>query len=70
MSDTYVKTTLTADYFEYERDNKPISVVGRLQNHTAYWQRIGCSDYIINVIQRAYVMPIVGVVEPTIIRNN
>ena len=70
MSETYVNRTFTSNYYEYERDNKPISVVGRLRNHTAYWQSIGCSDYILNVIKRGYVIPIVGDVEPAILGNN
>ena len=63
MSKEYKPKQYTNEFFIYERDDKPISVVGRLRKRLSYWRSIGASDYVLSVIEKGYVIPIKGTVE-------
>ena len=47
----FVTKKFTTDYFQYEKHDALISVVGRLKRHVAYWRTIGCAQYILDVIE-------------------
>ena len=70
MSELYTPTKYTSDYYEYEKYDTPISVVGRLRSRSDYWQSIGCSQYILDTIRRGYIIPITDDVESAYLRNN
>ena len=70
MSEHYVRPVFTADYYDYESLNTPITVVGRLKENLNYWTKIGASKYILSVLKNGYVIPIKGPVEPVFLRNN
>ena len=70
MSRHYKPKTFTRDYFEYEKHGTDISVVGRLREHISFWESIGASDYILDVIRRGYVIPLKGEIETALYRNN
>ena len=70
MSKGYVCKNFTTNVFTYEKFDTPISVVGRLKTHISYWQSIGCSEHILNIINRGYVIPLTERVETVHLRNN
>ena len=70
MAKDYVESEITNNYYEYQKKGVQISVVGRLRRHIDYWKSIGCSSYILNVIEKGSVIPIIGDVSPTTIKNN
>ena len=69
MSENYRKPSFTSNYFEYEKNNTPISVIGRLKLNIEYWKGIGTSDYILSVIDKGYVIPVTDV-QMCFLRNN
>ena len=69
-SKDYVPKTYTKSYYDYEKHGTPISVVGRLRSHVNYWKAFGCSEYIISVIMKGYVIPIKGEILPADLANN
>ena len=70
MSKGFTKKQYTNDFFEYEKYDKPISVVGRLRKRSAFWESIGASDYVLSVIRKGYVIPIKGEVKGVFLKNN
>ena len=70
MSVGFLKKEFTNDFFQYEKHDKAISVVGRLKRHIAYWRTIECSEFILKVIQNGYVIPVMGEVDSVHLRNN
>ena len=70
MSLGYVGKKFTQDYFEYERFDTPISVVGKLRKNIAYWRSIGCSEFILKVLQNGYIIPVIGEIETAYLNNN
>ena len=70
MSKTFQSIKLTDDYYDYEKNDREISVVGRLKRHLPYWRSINCSAYILDVLTKGYVIPVLGEVESAILRNN
>ena len=70
MSDGFKPSTYTSSYYEYEKHGTPISVVGRLKRNLSYWKAIGCNPYILNVIEKGYVIPINGEILQADLNNN
>ena len=58
------------DLFEFElTDNPPlVNVKGNLRRKL--WKRIGTSKFILNVIERGYILPFLSLPEPAVFRNN
>ena len=70
LSKNYVPKEFTSDVFEYESSGKAISVVGHLKEHIGFWKSIGCSDYVLDVIDRGCVIPIQGEVDCVFHKSN
>ena len=70
MSSSHKPSIYTNSYYEYEKNGTPISVVGRLKQNIGYWKAIGCSTYILNIIEKGYVIPINGEILPADLQNN
>ena len=70
LSKTFVPSVYTSDVFEYEKRGTNISVVGRLKHNLLYWKQIGCSHYILDVLEHGYVIPLQNTVEPVFLHNN
>ena len=48
----------TPDFYEYEHGQKHLIVRGRLKQHVQFWKSIGASDFIIDVIENGYKLPL------------
>ena len=60
-----------ADTFEqYERDDSDISVVGSLANHASFWEDIGAPQYIRNIIENGYSIPLKYLPKAIYLKNN
>ena len=70
MSQNYQQKVFTTAYYDYEKNGSPISAVGHLKQNINYWKAIGCSDYIVNVIEKGYVIPIKGEIVSVDLQNN
>ena len=47
----------THNFYEYEQGQKSIIVKGRLKKHVKFWQDIGASEFILDVINSGYKLP-------------
>ena len=69
MSAGFKKKHSTTNCFDYEKDDMSMSVVGRLKSRLSFWEHIGCSEYILSVLEKGYVIPIKGEVKWAYLRN-
>ena len=60
----------THDFYEYEQGQKHIIVRGQLKQHIQFCKSIGASDFIIDVIENGYKLPLYSEPEQTFFRNN
>ena len=60
------------DLFEFELTDHPplVNVKGNLRRKLEFWKRIGTSKFILNVIERGYMLPFLSLPEPAVFRNN
>ena len=60
------------DLFEFElTDHPPLAnVKGNLRRKLEFWKRIGTSKFILNVIERGYMLPFLSLPEPAVFRKN
>ena len=60
------------DLFEFELTDHPplVNVKGNLRRKLEFWRRIGTSKFILNVIERGYMLPSLSLLEPAVFRNN
>ena len=62
--------------FEFElsnHDHPPcvrFNVKGNLRKNLEFWQRIGTPNFILNVIERGYMLPFLSLPEPAVFKNN
>ena len=56
-------------YFEYESGITPINVKGRLKNSIEFWRNINTSEFILDVIQYGYKIPLLNEPESVFLRN-
>ena len=70
MSEIYEPPKLMKDYYKYENSDCDISVVGRLKSHIDFWESFGCSSYVLDIIRKGYVIPVLGDIQPAILKNN
>lgn len=58
--------------FEFElTDRLPlVNVKGNLRRNQGFWERIGTSKFILNVIEGGYMLPFLSLPEPAVFRNN
>ena len=61
-----------SELFEFElRTSSPsVNVRGNLPRYLDFWKRIGTSSFILNVIERGYMLPFVSFPEPAAFKNN
>ena len=59
------------ELFEFElTDHSPlVNVKGNLRRKLEFWKRIGASKFILNVIERGYMLPFISLPEPAVFRN-
>ena len=60
----------TNDYYEYEQGQKHIIVRGRLKKNIQFWQYIGASDFILDVIENGYKIPLFSMPPKYFSHNN
>ena len=61
-----------SELFEFELSTSPpcVNVKGNLRRNLEFWKRIGTSSFILNVIERGYLLPFVSFPEPAVFKNN
>ena len=61
-----------SELFEFELTDHPTleNVKGNLRRNLEFWKRIGTSRFILNVIERGYMLPFLSLPEPAVFRNN
>ena len=70
LEDKYDLERFSHDYFEYESGQKSIIVKGRLKKHLAFWKTIGANDFILDVIENGYKIPLYSNPRKTFCKNN
>ena len=60
------------ELFEFELTDHPplLNVKGNLRRKIEFWKRIGTSEFILNVIEKGYMLPFLSLPEPAVFRNN
>ena len=60
------------DLFEFELTDHPplVNVKGNLRRKLEFWKRTETSKFILNVIERGYMLPFLSPPEPAVFRNN
>ena len=60
------------ELFELELTDHPplVNAKGNLRGKLEFWMRIGTSKFILNVIERGYMLPFLSLPEPAVFRNN
>ena len=61
-----------SELFEFELSTSPpcVNVKGNLRRNFEFWKRIGTPSFILNVIERGYLLPFVSFPEPAVFINN
>ena len=57
-------------YFEYEAGLCDINVKGRLKKSISFWKSIGTSDFILDVIENWFKIPLFSQPDSVFLRNN
>ena len=70
MSRTYIPTSYTKDYDQYQNGTHSISVVGSLKKHYRYFEQLGAPEHILRIIKYGYVIPLKENVPFLFRRNN
>jgi hypothetical protein len=58
MSDEYDCSRFTHKYHKYEEGQQNFIVKGRFKCHIDFWKKIGCFDFIYNIIDDGYKIPL------------
>ena len=56
--------------FELSTSSPSVNVKGNLRRHFDFWKRIGTPSFILNVIERGYLLPFSSFPEPAVFKNN
>ena len=61
-----------SELFEFELSTSPpcVNVKGNLRRNFEFWKHIGAPSFILNVIERGYLLPFVSFPEPAVFKNN
>lgn len=61
-----------SELFEFELSTNPpcVNVKGNLRRNFEFWKRIGTPSFILNVIERGYLLPFLSFPEPEDFKNN
>jgi hypothetical protein len=57
-------------FYEYEIGKTNINVKGRLKNSAHFWQKIGTSDFILDMIYEGYTIPLLHEPKSVFLNNN
>ena len=57
-------------FYEYEMGKTNINVKGRLKNSVNFWQKIGTSDFILDMIYEGYTIPLLHEPKSVFLNNN
>ena len=64
------KDIIQNDCYEYEQKQKNLSVKGRLKNRISFWKEIGCSSFVLDILENGYSIPFVTTPENMTKNNN
>ena len=56
--------------FELSTSSPSVNVKGNLRRNFDFWKRIGTPSFVLNVIERGYLLPFVSFPEPAVFKNN
>ena len=56
--------------FELSTSSPSVNVKGNLCRNFDFWKRIGTPSFILNVIERGYLLPFISFPEPAVFKNN
>ena len=56
--------------FELSTSSRSVNVKGNLRRNFDFWKRIGIPSFILNLIERGYLLPFVSFPESTVFKNN
>ena len=56
--------------FELSTSSPSINIKGNLRRNFDFWKRIGTPSFVLNVIERGYLLPFVSFPEPAVFKNN
>ena len=61
-----------SELFEFELSTSPpcVNVKGNLRRNFEFWKHIGAPSFILNVIERGYLLPFVSFPEPVVFKNS
>ena len=61
-----------SELFEFELSTSPpcVNVKGNLRRNFEIWKHIGTPSFILNVIERGYLLPLVSFPEPVVFKNS
>ena len=61
-----------SELFEFELSTSPpcVNVKGNLRRNFEFWKHIGTPSFILNVIERGYLLSFVSFPEPAVFKNN
>ena len=55
--------------FELSTSSPGVNVKGNLRRNFDFWKRIGTPSFVLNVIERGYLLPFVSFPEPAVFKN-
>jgi len=70
LKDEYDYTRFTHDFYEYEQGQRHIIVKDRLKEHVQFWRNIGTTNFILDIIENGYKIPLYSTPPRSINRNN
>ena len=70
LKDEYDFSRFTHDFYEYEQGQKNILVKDRLKKHLSFWRDIGSNEFVLDVIQNGYKIPLYSMPDRTFCKNN
>ena len=71
MKDEYYDfDRFTHDFYEYEQGQKSIIVKGRLKKHVSFWRSINAGEYILDIIENGYKIPLLNKPNRIYCKNN
>ncbi|MCG8032477.1 MAG: hypothetical protein JAZ03_09910, partial [Candidatus Thiodiazotropha taylori] len=70
LKDEYDFTRFTHNFYDYEQGQKEILVKGRLKKHLSFWRNIGSSEFVLDVIENGYKIPLYSMPDRKTYKNN
>ena len=70
LKDEYDYSRFTHNFYDHEQGQKQILVKGRLKKHLSFWRSIGSSEFVLDVIEKGYKIPLYSMPDQKICKNN